>query len=155
MTEGIKDLNKWLNDKALNGESTLRLEEPIPAGRHLVMPKDLNPAGSLFGGQLMSWLDEAAALYAMCQLNTKNIVTVAVTDLVFKERIKSGDFVIFEAWNQKVGTTSLTIGINVYVKPVGDTSTQKPYPSLSTSFTFVQVDPTTGQKVPHGKRSEG
>ena len=42
--------------------------------RKLVKPEDLNAGGSLFGGTLLRWIDEEAAIYVMCQLDSKNVV---------------------------------------------------------------------------------
>ena len=38
--------------------------------RKLIKPEDLNSRGTLFGGRLLQWIDEEAAVYAMCQLET-------------------------------------------------------------------------------------
>ena len=44
--------------------------------RKLVKPEDLNASGTLFGGTLLRWIDEEAAIYVMCQLDNKNVVTI-------------------------------------------------------------------------------
>ena len=43
--------------------------------RKWVKPEDLNANGTLFGGSLLKWIDEEAAIYAMCQLDNKRVVT--------------------------------------------------------------------------------
>jgi hypothetical protein len=48
--------------------------------RKLIKPEDLNPRGTLFGGRLLQWIDEEAAVYAMCQLETKDIVNTLLSD---------------------------------------------------------------------------
>ena len=59
--------------------------------RKLVMPGDENPAKRLFGGRLMQWADEATALYAMCQMRTKSLVTLKISEVLFKNPARSGD----------------------------------------------------------------
>ncbi len=63
--------------------------------QHIVMSKDLNPANSIFGGQVLAWLDEAAALYAMYKIKYTNIVTFSMTDVIFKKPAVSGDHLKF------------------------------------------------------------
>jgi acyl-CoA hydrolase len=43
--------------------------------RKWVKPEDLNPNGTLFGGSLLRWIDEEAAIYAICQLDNQRVVT--------------------------------------------------------------------------------
>ena len=49
--------------------------------RKLVKPDDLNAGGSLFGGSLLRWIDEEAAIYVMCQLDSKNVVTKFMSEI--------------------------------------------------------------------------
>ena len=48
--------------------------------RKWIKPEDLNPNGSLFGGSLLKWIDEEAAIYAICQLENSNVVTKLCLD---------------------------------------------------------------------------
>ena len=57
------------------GKKPAGLEDYELAGRKIVMYPDLNFSGRLFGGQLMSWIDEAMATMAMTLMGTKNVVT--------------------------------------------------------------------------------
>lgn len=77
--------------------------------RKIVMYADLNAAGSIFGGQLVSWIDEASAIFASCQMNTPRVVTKKISELIFNQPAKLGD--MLEVWCNvhKEGTTSLTI----------------------------------------------
>ncbi|MEC8896635.1 MAG: hotdog domain-containing protein [Planctomycetota bacterium] len=85
------------------------------AGRKIVMYPDLNFAGRLFGGQLMSWIDEAMATMAMGRMGTKNIVTKKFGEIVFDAPGLLGDVV--EIWSRPVkeGTTSLAFDCRVVV----------------------------------------
>ena len=115
--------------------------------RKLVMPGDLNPAGRLFGGKVMMWADEAAALYAMCQLETKRLVTMKVSEILFKEPVKEGDVLEFMASTLKVGRTSFTVNLDVVRKSIEDKTIVSPT-VLSCQFTFVTVD-FSGASTPH------
>jgi len=123
--------------------------EPITTFRKLVMPKDLNPANRLFGGSMMSFLDEAASLFVMCQTGHSNIVTLKVSEVLFKQPVKQGDFLTFDARVTGKGTTSLTIEIKVFKKEFEKT----PNGSIlvcECSMVFVTIDPETGKAIPHG-----
>ena len=58
--------------------------------KRIVMTKDIGIHGNLFGGTLMSWIDEAAAAYATEYCYTPNMVTVHVGELIFKKPLKAG-----------------------------------------------------------------
>jgi acyl-CoA hydrolase len=120
---------------------------PTMTFRKLVMPGDLNPAHRLFGGRIMFWADEAAAMYAMCQLETKQLVTLKVSDILFKEPVKEGDVLEFMANTLKVGRTSYTVNIDVRRKSIEDKTLPSPV-VLSCQFTFVTVD-AEGHSTPH------
>lgn len=51
--------------------------------RRLVKSEDLNPRGTLFGGRCMQWIDEEAAIYAICQMGTTSIVTKLISEINF------------------------------------------------------------------------
>lgn len=120
--------------------------ETIKTYRRLVKPEDLNPANRLYGGRLLEWLDEATALYVMCQLKTKNIVTLKVTELVFKNPVFCGDIIEFKANIFKVGKTSITVSVGVWKKHV---ETQTEENVLTCQMVFVKVG-EDGKAVPHG-----
>ena len=85
------------------------------AGRKIVMYPDLNFTGRLFGGQLMSWIDEVLAAAAMNLMGTKNIVTKKFGEIVFDAPGLLGDVV--EIWYRPVkdGGTSLSMDCRVVV----------------------------------------
>lgn len=130
--------------------------------RKLVMPEDENPAKRLFGGRLMQWADEAAALFAMCQMRTKSIVTVKISEVLFKNPAQSGDILEFWTRNKKIGRTSLTVECVVTRKFIGlpltapeaPDSTESAYlgdPTgiiLACEFVFVSLD-GEGKPTPH------
>lgn len=115
--------------------------------RH-VKNEDLNAAGSLFGGRLMEWCDEAGALYAFGQMKTKKIVTLKVSEFIFKEPIKLGDILDFYAYTLKEGNTSLSLKLEVIRKTIGkDMSSQE---VLSCEMVFVAID-DNGRPTPWEK----
>ena len=61
--------------------------------RKLIRPGDLNPRGTLFGGQLLKWIDEEAAIFAMCQLENSNIVTKIISEINFVNTAILGDVI--------------------------------------------------------------
>lgn len=112
---------------------------PTLTYRKLVMSEDLNHAHRLFGGQIMKWTDEAAAMYVMCQLETRKVVTVKVTELLFKEPVKEGDILEFYASTIDTGRTSIRVKLDVHRKSIEDKAVA-PVTVLSCEFTFVAVD---------------
>lgn len=77
--------------------------------QHIVMSRDLNAHGNLFGGIILSWIDEAAALFAMEKIAYTNIVTVNMDDVNFKLPGKNGDIIQIYACIEKKGRSSLII----------------------------------------------
>lgn len=77
--------------------------------RKLIKPGDLNARGTLFGGQLLKWIDEEAAIYCMCQLDGKNIVTKIMSEIDFISSAKLGDVIEIGCELITLGTTSITI----------------------------------------------
>ncbi len=77
--------------------------------RKLIKPEDLNARGTLFGGQLLKWIDEEAAIFAICQLDSPNIVTKAMSEIDFVSTANTGDIIEFGMDLIKFGTTSVTI----------------------------------------------
>jgi acyl-CoA hydrolase len=81
---------------------------------------DLNSAGTIFGGVLVAWIDEATAIYASCQMNARRIVTKKISELIFHQPAKLGD--MLEIWCKatKKGTTSLTVSALVTRRTFAD-----------------------------------
>jgi len=81
--------------------------------RKLIKPSDLNPRGTLFGGQLLKWIDEEASIFAICQLGSPNVVTKAMSEIDFVSTAKVGDIIEFGMDLVKFGTTSVTLFCDV------------------------------------------
>ncbi|MEM7740152.1 MAG: hotdog domain-containing protein [Pseudomonadota bacterium] len=77
--------------------------------RKWVKPEDLNPNGTLFGGRLLEWIDEEAALYTIVQLENSKIVTKYMSEINFMASAKKGDIVEMGMEVTKFGRTSISM----------------------------------------------
>ncbi|WGF91902.1 acyl-CoA thioesterase [Aequorivita marisscotiae] len=77
--------------------------------RKWIKPEDLNPNGTLFGGRLLEWIDEEAALYAIIQLENPRTVTKFMSEINFKSSAKKGDIIEIGIDTVKFGNSSLTL----------------------------------------------
>ncbi len=84
----------------------------VPAIRVLMMPRDTNPAGTIFGGVILSYIDQAGAEEAKCH-GAEHVVTVAMKEVVFHEPVFVGDLVSFYTELVRVGRTSITVRVSV------------------------------------------
>ncbi|GAB3059042.1 acyl-CoA thioesterase [Sediminivirga luteola] len=77
--------------------------------RKWVRPEDLNANGTLFGGSLLKWIDEEAAIYAMLQLGNQRVVTKYISEINFRASAVQGDLIEIGLRATKFGRTSLTM----------------------------------------------
>lgn len=111
------------------------------------MTKDIGIHGNVFGGILMSWIDEAAAAFATEYCHTPNMVTLRVGELLFKKPLKVGNHIRLYGDVAHLGNTSITLAIearkyNVYS---GEETVV-----CVTSITFVRID-DDGHPTPIGE----
>ena len=92
--------------------------------RKLIKPEELNPRGTLFGGRLLQFIDEEAAIYAMCQLDTKNIVTKLISEINFVAPAYQGDVIKIGVEVINFGRTSITLKVLVINRDTGSTIVQ-------------------------------
>ena len=83
-----------------------------PKTRVLMMPRDTNASGTIFGGVILSYLDQAGAEEAICH-GARRVVTVAMNRVVFHEPVYVGDLVSFYTETVRVGRTSVTVKVRV------------------------------------------
>ena len=83
--------------------------------RTLAMPADTNPAGDIFGGWVMSQMDIAGAIAAVERAHGR-VVTVAVEAMTFIAPVKVGDILCVYTTIEKVGTTSIVVGIEAWAR---------------------------------------
>lgn len=115
--------------------------------RKMVMPRDINGAGSLFGGMAMAWIDEEAAIFAACQLGTDKIVTKFISAIDFLAPAKQGDIVEIGTALVALGRTSITVSCVLRNK------TSKQDILRVEKIVFVCLD-DQGQPHPHGVTQE-
>jgi len=119
---------------------TAFLADPRPRGelaaRILAMPADTNPAGDIFGGWIMSMMDAAGAITATGRAEGR-VVTAAVTRIAFLQPVKVGDVVCCYTDILKIGRSSITLGVEVWVLRQGRGERVK---VTAAEFTYVALD---------------
>jgi acyl-CoA hydrolase len=111
--------------------------------RKLIKPEDLNARGTLFGGQLLKWVDEEAAIFAICQLETTSIVTKLMSEINFIAPAFQGDIIEIGLEVVKLGKTSITLRCVVQNKNTKNTII------IVEEIVFVCVG-EDGKSKPHG-----
>jgi len=89
--------------------------------RKWVKPEDLNANETLFGGTLLAWIDEEAALYSIIQLENKKVVTKYMFEINFMSTAEKGDIVEIGIEVVKFGVSSLTLNCEVRNKMTHET----------------------------------
>jgi acyl-CoA thioesterase YciA len=90
-------------------------EGKVPALRVVPMPADSNQNGDIFGGWIMSQVDVAGGTVAG-RIARGRVATVAVKEFVFKQPVHIGDVLSFYVELERVGTTSITVTVEVYAE---------------------------------------
>ena len=86
-----------------------------PVIRVVPYPQDTNPSGDIFGGWIMSHVDVAGSIVAAKHARGR-VVTVAVNEFQFKKPVFVGDLVSYYARIIRVGTSSITVDVEVYAE---------------------------------------
>jgi acyl-CoA thioesterase YciA len=109
--------------------------------RTLAMPADTNPDGDIFGGWIMSQMDIAGGILAR-EVTGSRVVTVAVDSIDFIKPVHVGDVVCCSGEIVKIGTTSITIDLEVWVRPALDKPVEKnvQFRVTKAAFTYVSLD---------------
>ena len=89
-----------------------------PAIRVMMMPKDTNAMGTIFGGMILSYVDLAGAVEAKRHAPGR-VVTVAMREVVFHAPVFVGELVSFYTATVRVGRTSVTVRVSVEVERRG------------------------------------
>ncbi len=116
-----------------------------PAIRVTMRPKDTNAFGSVFGGVILSLIDEAAFVEAVRQ-SPRRYVTVAMNKVVFERPVQVGDIVTLWAEALAIGRTSLRIRVTVSSRSI---RTNEDVTVTTAEVTMVAVD-ENGRSVPIG-----
>lgn len=133
----------------LNTYLALYLWSQIIINMHLItqklcMGKDLGIHGNLFGGNMLAWLDEAAASYAAEICHSPNMVTLKIEEVLFKKPVKIGFQIRIYAEVVTVGNTSITLKVEARKYNVYSAEEQL---VCFTKMTFVRID-EAGDPVP-------
>ena len=115
-----------------------------PAIRMVMMPRDTNHMGSIFGGHILSLIDLAAGQHAR-SLAPKKYVTKVMREVEFIAPVHVGDVVSFYTATKKIGNTSITVAVDVEVLR-GIDSVQK-IKVTSAEVVMVAVD-DSGRPIP-------
>ena len=120
---------------------------PQPEGELLLrtspMPSETNAIGDIFGGWIMSQMDIAGAMLAI-EIAGGRAVTIAVEAMRFIKPVRIGDIVCCYGKVMRIGTTSITIRVEVWLKPGFQEMTIEKNREFSlvteASYTYVAVD---------------
>lgn len=105
--------------------------------RHLIMPNELNPNHSIFGGQLIAWLDTALYVYLTGVVKYKNMVTVGMNNVHFKNPAYLGEILEIYASLKQVRKSSVT----AYGKAVAvDPTTGNSRLIIQCEITYVAIN---------------
>ncbi|MDQ6809660.1 MAG: acyl-CoA thioester hydrolase YciA [Verrucomicrobiota bacterium] len=111
--------------------------------RTIAMPADTNPNGDIFGGWLMSQMDLGSGILAAKTAKAR-VVTVAMEGMSFLRPVRVGDAVACYAWVEKIGRSSMTIPVEVWVQRYME---GQQYRVTQGVFTYVAVD-ADGKPIP-------
>lgn len=112
------------------------------------MTRDIGIHGNLFGGEILSWIDSAAAAYATEKCYTPHVVTGTMEQVVFKSPVKVGEIIKIYGEIISIGNKSIKIKIEARnFSPY----THEENTVCCTFVTFVRIDPTTSKSIPISK----
>jgi len=114
--------------------------------KQLCLQKELGFGDALFGGEMMAWVDKAAAMHLMEKSETKLLRTVH-TETGFISKVNAGDVIHFFGEVINIGNTSITLEMDIFKVDVenGDVS---PVGTATTTFVRVNEDGTS-KKIHH------
>lgn len=116
-----------------------------PVIRVAMMPRDTNGHGTIFGGVILSYIDQAGAVEA-CRHVSQKLVTVAIKEVVFHEPVYVGDLVSLFAKVTRFGRTSITVSVQVYAMRMMSEETRD-VKVTEAELTYVAVD-SSGKPTP-------
>ncbi len=136
-------------------EDKLPSTEPYLAIRVVMMPRDTNPHGTIFGGVILSYIDQAGAVGAQHEIRhagwpDQPIVSVALNSVEFHRPVFVGDTVSLWTRVVRVGNTSITMHVDVHTERDGER-----VKLTEAEVTYVAVDVTRGQRRPVPIRGGG
>ena len=124
------------------------MPDPYLAIQVVMMPRDTNPYGTIFGGLILSYIDQAGAIGARREVIRAGgkppvLVTVAVNRVEFKQPVHVGDVVRFLTRVVRRGRTSITMQVNVEVDRGAEV-----LQVTEAEVVYVGVDPSSVERRP-------
>lgn len=113
-----------------------RVAESETVTQRIMMPTDANILGNVFGGSILRYMDEAAAITAFKHAR-KNVVTASIDRMDFINPVYVGDLLVLKAKVNYVGRTSMEIGVRIEAENL---TTGKVTHSGTGILTFVALD---------------
>jgi len=104
--------------------------------RKIIYPEALNDQGSLFGGNLLKWVDEFAYITASLEFPGNRFVTIALDNVEFKYPIRQSEILRFVVEQTRRGTSSVSYDVKVY----GEKLAPREQVLFATGIVFVNVD---------------
>jgi len=129
-------------------------QDPYLAIKALMMPRDTNPYGTIFGGVLLSYIDQAGATGARHEIRRagwpdRPLVTIAMNRVEFHQPVFVGDVVSFFTEIVRVGRTSITVHVSVRADRAGE-----PVQLTEAEVTYVAIELADGARQPVPIRGE-
>ena len=123
----------------MNVEQNMRI-----LSTHVCMTKDVGFHGNLFGGLMLSWLDEAGAALAAELCESPRMITVKISEVIFRKPVRPGQIIKIYGSLKEIGNTSMVVEL--------EARRHSPYNGsqravCTTDMTFVRVD-GDGDPVP-------
>ncbi|MEC9290934.1 MAG: hotdog domain-containing protein [Pseudomonadota bacterium] len=105
--------------------------------KQFVMPDELNYNGTLFGGQLLSWIDQAGAVVAISRSSSK-VALLKMNEVLFKKPIMPSDSVTIYGKVTSVGRTSMEVTMEIWRTNIFDDNEE--ILAATASGTYVAID---------------
>jgi acyl-CoA thioesterase YciA len=122
------------------------MSERFPAIRVTMLPRDTNAYGTIFGGVILSYLDMAGGIECR-RRSPKKFVTKAMHEVVFVAPVYLGDLVTFYTRTIRVGTTSITVDVEVEAERLGLGGTKEVVRVTEAEVVYVAVG-EDGKPIP-------
>ena len=124
------------------------MSEPYLAIQVVMMPRDCNPHGTIFGGVILSYIDQAGAIGARREViraggKPPTLVTVAINRVEFRQPVLIGDVVRFLTHQVRIGRTSITMQVRVEAE-----RGEQVLHVTEAELVYVAVDLSTSERRP-------
>jgi acyl-CoA thioesterase YciA len=122
------------------------MKDRFPAIRITMLPRDTNAHGTIFGGVILSYIDLAGGIECRRQ-SPKKFVTKSMHEVVFVAPVYLGDLVTFYTRTMRIGTTSITVDVEVEAERLGMGGTKEVVRVTEAEVIYVAVG-DNGKPVP-------